>query len=301
MFTELDSPVLASNADTQGGDASNWLKRLQEQILSLRRLLGIVVFFALWEILPRIVISSKVSVDLFSGAETTVYKYLVDASFLPPFSTVIKEWWRLVFVTYEIPLHTIHSLRRSFIGLGLGFAISIPLGIAMASFKKLDYYLDPLLQSLRQTSIAAIMPVFLLLFGIKESSKYAIVCWGVWAPLLLNTIAGVKAVDPMLVKAARSMGASRLIIHLRVIVPSALPNVLTGLRLAATSSILVLTVAEMMGSVSGLGFILSLAQIKYQIPKMYAIILTMSIIGIVVNYSLVKLEKSLTRWKPKPS
>jgi NitT/TauT family transport system permease protein len=251
---------------------------LTSKILSLRRLLGIAVFFAMWEALPRF------------GA--------VNANFLPPF-TVVAVKFADMFATGEMIRHIGISLRRSAVGLAIGFAFSIPAGLLIASFRRLEYYLDPLIQMFRQTSIIALMPVFILFFGIKEPSKYAIVFWGVWAPLLLNTISGVKSVDLTLIKAARSMGANRFGVYTRVIFPSVFPTVVTGLRLAATSSILVLTAAEMMGASSGLGYILYDAQMKYQIPKMYAVILMMSIIGITLNYLLVLLEKRVTRWKPK--
>ncbi|MDR3277757.1 MAG: ABC transporter permease [Oscillospiraceae bacterium] len=254
------------------------LKSLGRNILSLRRLLGIVVFFALWEMFPR------------AG--------FVNANFLPPFSVVLLKFFEMI-GTGELFKHIFISLRRSVVGLAIGIAFSIPLGILIASFKRLEYYVDPLIQAFRQLSIIALIPVFLLFFGIRESSKYAIVAWGVWAPLLLNTISGVKGVDPMLIKAAKSMGAGRLVVYTRVIFPSAFPTVITGLRLAATSSLLVLTAAEIMGASSGLGFVIYDAQMKYLTARMFAVILTMSLIGILINYLLVVLERRVTRWKPK--
>jgi NitT/TauT family transport system permease protein len=254
------------------------LKYIGVKILSLRRLVAIAAFFALWETAPRL--------------------GLVTAHLLPPFSVVASMFFEMLF-SGELIKHILISLRRSIVGLSIGFAFSIPMGILIATFKRLEYYLDPLIQMFRQTSIIALLPVFLLFFGIKEPSKYAIVFWGVWAPLLLNTISGVKSVDPMLVKAAKSMGANRLIVFVKVIFPASFPTIVTGLRLAATASILVLTAAEMMGASSGLGFILFDAQMKYLIPRMYAVILTMSIVGITLNYLLVLLERRVTRWKPK--
>jgi NitT/TauT family transport system permease protein len=261
------------NSNAESGSLAGFTQKL----LSLRRMLGIVAFFALWEFLPR------------AG--------LVNANFLSPFTTVVATAADLL-KSGVLLKHIGVSLRRSVIGLAIGFGISVPLGILIASFKRLEYYLDPLLQALRQTSIIALLPVFLLLFGIKESAKYAIVCWGVWAPLLLNTVSGVKGVDPILLKAARAMGAGRLTVYLRVVFPSALPTVVTGLRLAATSSLLILTAAEMMGASSGLGYLIFYSQTLYQIPNMYAAILTMSVLGILINYLLVLLEKRATRWKP---
>lgn len=249
---------------------------LKFKILHLKRLLGIVAFLALWELLPRI--------------------GLIDARFLPPFSTALRTFFKLL-ASGELIKHILISLRRSVVGFSLGLAFAIPFGVLIGSFKKLEYYVDPVIQAFRQTSTMALLPVFLLLFGIQEASKYAIVFWGVWPPMLLSTINGVKGVDPLLIKSAKSMGASQLVIFARVILPSAVPSILTGLRLAATSSILILTAAEMMGASSGLGFLLYDAQMKYLIPKMFAVILTMSCVGITVNYLLVMLEKNVTRWK----
>jgi NitT/TauT family transport system permease protein len=257
---------------------NNKVATIKNKIFYLKRLLGIVVFLAIWEIAPR------------TG--------IVNANFLPPFSVAVKTLFSLL-SSGELIKHILISLRRSVVGFALGFGFAIPFGILIGSFKKLEYYVDPLIQALRQTSTMALLPVFLLLFGIKEPSKYAIVFWGVWAPILLSTINGVKGVDFMLIKAAKSMGASQLVIFTRVIAPSAVPSIMTGLRLAATTSILILTAAEMMGASSGLGFLLYDAQMKYLVPKMFAVILTMSVIGITVNYCLVVLEKRVTRWKPK--
>ncbi|MEM5766764.1 MAG: ABC transporter permease subunit, partial [Bacillota bacterium] len=121
--------------------------------------------------------------------------------------------------------------------------------------------------------------------------------WGVQWPILLNTISGVKNVDPLLIKSARSMGASRLVIFLKVILPAALPSIFTGARLSATAAVLLLIAAEMVGAKAGLGFLIFDAQQKFQIPRMYAAILLMSVIGYCANYTLVSLEKKYSAWK----
>jgi NitT/TauT family transport system permease protein len=245
-------------------------------LFRLRRLLGIVIFLLIWEICGR------------TG--------VIDSRFLPPFSVVITTFFKML-ASGEMITHMVVSLRRSLLGFGLGLLIAVPLGFLIGSFKKIDFYIDPLLQLFRQTSAIALLPAFMLFFGIAESSKIAIVFWGVWAPILLNTINGVKGVDPILIKAARSMGASQLTIFKKVIFPSAFPSIITGMRLSATTAILILIVAEMMGASEGLGYLLYDTQLKYQIPRMYAIIITMSFIGITVNYLLVALEKRVSRWK----
>ncbi len=240
------------------------------------RIIAVVLFLLLWEIVPRM--------------------EWVDPVFLPPFSKVLAVFVQMI-VSGELFKHIAISLQRSLIGFGLGLAVAIPLGLMVGWFKRFENFIDPLLQSFRQTSAIALYPVFVLFFGIAEMSKVAIVFWAVQWAVLLNTISGVKNIDPLMIKAARSMGASQLTIFVKVVIPAAFPQILTGIRLSATASILVLVAAEMMGATRGLGFLLYDSQVKYKIPEMYVAILTMSLLGLIINYLLVMMEKKLTHWK----
>jgi NitT/TauT family transport system permease protein len=243
---------------------------------NLPRLLGVAVFLLIWEIAPRL--------------------GLIDATFIPAFSTVMIAWFNLL-ISGELILHILASLQRSVLGFGLALALALPAGLLLGWFKRLEYYVDALLQTFRQTSILALFPVFILLFGIGEVSKIAIVFWGAAWPILLNTISGVKNIDPLLIKSARSMGASQVTIFLKVVLPASIPSILTGVRLSATFSIIVLTGAEMLGANAGLGFLVFDSQAKFRVPEMFAAILTMSLLGLVVNYSIVAIERRVARWK----
>lgn len=204
--------------------------------------------------------------------------------------------WQLI-ISGSLFENVFVSLKRSAAGFALALLVAIPLGLVIGWFKKFERFIDPLLKIFRQTSALALFPVFILVFGIGETSKIAIIFWGVQWPILISTIEGVKNVDPILIKSARSMGASQFTIFRKVILPSAFPSIITGIRLSATSAILVLIAAEMMGASSGLGYLLYDTQVKYQIPKMYAAIITMSLIGIIVNYTIVAFENRVTKWK----
>ncbi|TWH47525.1 NitT/TauT family transport system permease protein [Sporomusa sp. KB1] len=255
---------------------AKWMKRIYN---SVYRFLAIGAFLLLWEIAPRI--------------------GLADPVFLPPFSKVFLAFCNLL-TSGELVKHIAVSLRRSIIGFSLGLVISIPLGLIIGWFKNFENFIDPLLQTFRQTSTLALFPVFILLFGIGEISKVAIIFWGVQWAILLNTIAGVKNVDPLLIKAAKSMGTSSFKIFIKVVIPASIPSIFTGIRLSATTSILILIAAEMIGANAGLGFLLYDAEVKYQIPVMYASIITMSMLGLLLNYTLVAIEKRVTRWKEEP-
>lgn len=251
----------------------NWLKYLSKGVY---RILAVLIFLAIWELAPRL--------------------GLVDTSFLPPFSKVAVAFWKLL-ITGELIKHVGISLYRAMMGFGLGMLFAIPLGLIIGWFKVFERFIDPLMQTFRQTSTLALLPVFVLLFGIGETSKIAVIFWGVQWAVLLNTIGGVKNIDPLLIKSARSMGTKPLILFLRIILPASLPSIFTGVRLSATHAILILIAAEMLGANKGLGFLLFNSQANFMIPTMYAAIITMSLLGIIVNYSLVALEKRTLKWK----
>jgi NitT/TauT family transport system permease protein len=142
--------------------------------------------------------------------------------------------------------------------------------------------------------------VFILLLGIGEGSKIALVIYSCSFPILLNTIAGVRNVDPLLIKSARTMGLSPLQLFRKVILPAAVPTVFVGIRLAGAYSLLVLVAAEMIGAKAGLGYLIIYAQYNFQIPNMYVGILSLTIIGLCFNQVLQQVEKHFTRWKPAP-
>jgi NitT/TauT family transport system permease protein len=143
----------------------------------------------------------------------------------------------------------------------------------------------------------ALYPLFILLFGLGETSKVAIIFWGAVWPILLNTIEGVRGVEPLFVKTAYSMGASKRILFTRVILPATFPTIFTGIRLSASRSFFILVAAEMMGSSSGLGHLVFFSEANLRIAEMYCGILMLIILGVAINYILVTLEKRITRWK----
>jgi len=150
---------------------------------------------------------------------------------------------------------------------------------------------------LRPISPIALFPVFILWFGIGIFSKIAIIFWVCWFPILLSTIKGVKSVDPILIKAARSMGASDSKLFKSVILPSSTFWIITGLRIGAASSLLALIAAEMIGTNSGIGFFVLTSAYTFKTVNMYAGILAIGLIGFFFNYLFIFLEKKLTNWK----
>ncbi|MEU0506611.1 ABC transporter permease [Nocardia sp. NPDC005998] len=225
---------------------------------------------------------------------------LVDEVFLPPFSTVAQAFVDLV-QSGEMWEHVSTSLTRSATGFSLALAVAIPVGVAIAWYKPVADFLNPILELFRNTAALALLPVFILILGIGETSKIALVVYASFFPILLNTITGVRTVDPLLIKSAVSLGFSPIRLFQKVILPAALPSIFTGVRMAAASSILVLIAAEMVGARAGLGYLITAAQQNFQIPNMYAGILAISLLGLTFNGVLVALERRLSRWRTEPS
>jgi NitT/TauT family transport system permease protein len=143
--------------------------------------------------------------------------------------------------------------------------------------------------------------VFVLILGLGETSKISIVVYSCTWPILLNTINGVKGVDPLLIRSATSMGLGPLRLFQKVILPAAVPTIFTGIRLAGAFSILVLVAAEMVGAKAGLGYLINYAQFNFAVPDMYAGIITISAIGLIFNQLLLTLERRFSTWRVAPA
>ena len=241
----------------------------------IKNLILIVLMLVLWEVLSR------------TG--------LVDASILPPISKIAKGGYKL-FSTGKILNDIWDSLRRVLLGFSIAMLIGIPVGVLIGYYETFSDIVTPLVNIFRQVPAMALYPVFLLFFGIGEESKIAIVFWVSLWPILLNTVSGVKHVDKLLIKAARSMGATNLRILFTVIVPGIIPQLMTGIRLGAGSAVVSLVAAEMIGARSGLGFMVTNTQYNFQIPEMYVSILTIAMLGILINNTLVYTEKRISFW-----
>ncbi len=239
---------------------------------------AILAFLALWELGPTYLASPSTRV------------------FLPPLHEVLLAWGKL-FEAGTIQGHIAASLTRSVAGFGAALVAGVSLGLLIAWYGRLNSVLNPLLELFRNTAALALLPVFTLLLGIGEESKISIVAYAAFFPVLLNTIAGVKTVDPLLIRAARSLGLNSFRLFQKVILPSAVPTIFTGIRMAGTASILVLIAAEMVGAKAGLGYLIVNAQSSFLIPDMYAGILTVSLLGLGVNFLLVALERHFSRWR----
>ncbi|MER8575967.1 ABC transporter permease [Mesorhizobium sp. M1409] len=219
----------------------------------------------------------------------------VNAAVLPPVDMIVAALWKGLaggVLLGDIAI----SLQRAGIAFAAAVAVAIPLGLFMGQVRAVETALDPILQLFRQTSALALYPVFILLLGLGETSKIFVIFWATLFPLLLNTTSGVKEVDPKLLEMARVYGATRLTVFRRVVLPGAVPSIFVGLRLSATTALLLLIASEMIGANKGIGFQVMNAQYNFQIPLMFAAIVILAGLGLIANQALVVLQRRLCRW-----
>ncbi|MEU5258713.1 ABC transporter permease [Amycolatopsis sp. NPDC021455] len=277
MTTTLEAPAVHIGPTPVPRKPRRWRTRLTR---AAHGSAAVVLFAALWELVPRFVLDESTR------------------TFLPPLSEDLRALWGLV-ADGELAEHLLASIGRSAAGFAIAVAVGVPLGLLIGWYRPVARFLQPLLELARNTAALALLPVFTLLLGIGELSKISLVVYACVWPVLLNTIAGVHTVDPLLVKAARSLGLSSPRLFRKVILPAAVPTVFTGIRLAASYSILVLVAAEMVGAKAGLGYLINTTQVNFLIPQMYAGIIAVSVLGVLVNQGFVALERRFSTWRPK--
>lgn len=253
-------------------------RRLAPRLFSLSRIASGVILLALvWELLPRL--------------------HIVDPHFVTPFGRVVATWWQLL-RDGMLWQQTEPSLIRAGVGFGAALAIGVPLGAAISWYRPVREVTTPVLEVFRNTAALAILPVFTLILGIGELTKYTIVCYACLFPILLNTISSISNVDKQLMRTARVLGLSPLATFRKVALPAAMPTIFTGIRISGAVSVMVLIAAEMVGATAGLGYFINASEQGFQVPDMYAGILTITLLGLAINYGLLFLEKRLSRWMP---
>ncbi len=214
MTTTLDAPTVHTGpaARPRAEHPGRWWKKLTRAVHGSA---AVVLFVALWELVPRFVLDESTR------------------TFLPPLSEDLRALWDLA-LDGQLADHLLASIGRSAAGFAVAVAVAVPLGLLIGWYRPVARFLQPLLELSRNTAALALLPVFMLLLGIGELSKVTLVVYACVWPVLLNTIAGVNTVDPLLIKAARSLGLSSPRLFRKVILPSAVPTVFTGIRMAAS-------------------------------------------------------------------
>ena len=184
-------------------------------------------------------------------------------------------------------------------GFALSVVVGIPFGIGIGWYKKMAYIFDPFINAMNATPRVALLPLIIIWLGIGILSKIGIIFIGAVFPLMINTRDGVKTTPITLVDAARSFGASQWQIFKSVVVPSTMPFVLTGLRLAVGRSLIGVFVGELYAATAGIGFMITVAGATFQTDKVFVGILIFIITGLVATDILDRIERRFDEWRPK--
>lgn len=214
---------------------------------------------------------------------------------LPSPQAVLQALWELA-RDGELLEHVLISTSRLLIALGLSITSAVTLGFWMGRSAAVEAYVDPLVELLRPISGIAWLPLALFIFGVGDTLPVFIMVYVGFFPILLNTVAGVRQVDPKLLAAASTMGISRATLLRHVLIPSALPSVMVGIRLALAASWAAIVAAELIGSPSGLGFAIEWYRQLLMTPKVFSFILLIGAVGYLCDQALRAVQRWLTPW-----
>src|SRR5712691_5112812 len=246
---------------------------MAERTLSV---LSPLILLGLWEVLARVTV--------------------IDTRFFPAPSSIFGVFGQMI-RSGELPTHLGISLQRIAIGFLIGAVPGVLVGLTMGLFSPVRAIIQPLIDATFPIPKIAILPLFIMIFGIGEESKYAIIATAVIYLVLINTVAGVKNIDKIYLEVGKNFHASRLMMFTDIALPGALPLILTGIKLGSGVALLVLITAEFVGAKSGIGYLIWTSWQVFQVEKMYVGLAVIALVGfasaIVLNY----LERFLIPWK----
>ncbi|MHC3914171.1 MULTISPECIES: taurine ABC transporter permease TauC [Alcaligenes] len=235
---------------------------------------------------------------LFLWWAVTAWGY-VDPLFLPSPQAVLSRVFRLFTVGYmdaTVQQHLVASLWRISLALFAAVLLAIPTGIAIGRNRIAQGILDPLIEFYRPIPPLAYLPLIVIWFGIGELSKVLLIYLAIFAPITIATAGGVRNVDPVKLRAAQSLGATRAQLLRYIIIPSALPDILTGLRIGLGVGWSTLVASELVAATRGLGFMVQSAGQFLATDVVMAGILLIALVAFVLEIGLRRLQAKLVPW-----
>jgi ABC-type nitrate/sulfonate/bicarbonate transport system permease component len=257
-----------------GGRRSIWvLSPTTERILSL---LSPIILLLIWE--------------------AASWAGKIDLRFFPAPSAIFTEMEHMI-ESGELWMHLSISLQRIGVGFLIGAVPGIVIGLGVGLFAPVRALVQPLIDSTFPIPKIAILPLFIMIFGLGEESKYAIIATGVIYMVLINTAAGVRNIDKIYLDVGRNYHAGKWMMFTDIALPGALPLIVAGLKLGMGVALLVIVSAEFVGAKSGIGYLIWTSWQVFQVEKMYVGLLVSAILGFGVAVLLEYLEQVLIPWK----
>lgn len=247
-----------------------------------KKILGsaaVIIFLTIWELVGN---TFQLINPMFMSAPSLIWNAAVQ-----------------LFTSGEIYNDLYISGIELFWGYFLSAAVAIPFGIAIGWYKRFAYVCDPFVNAMNATPRVALLPLVIIWLGIGILSKVGIIFLGAVFPLLINTRDGVKTTPANLLTAARSFGASEWQIFKSVVLPSTVPFILTGLRLAVGRALIGVMVGELYAATAGIGFMITVAGATFQTDKVFVGVLVFAISGMILTDIIDRYERRFDKWRPK--
>ncbi len=232
---------------------------------------------------------------------------LLAGGLFPPFSQAVAAWSEWMFgvggtdglYSGKWLTHAIASTERIAIGFALGATIATVVGIMVGWSSSISKLIDPSVNLIRPISVTAWIPLALIIFGIGNQPAIFLTALATFFPVYVNTVAGVRFAEGKLRRAAKMLGANNWQVLTTVVLPAALPNILTGMRVAAAIAWTTVIVAEMLGAKSGLGYVLIDAYNFFHFPYVIAAMFSVGLLGFLTDRILVWIINRQLRWVGK--
>jgi len=233
---------------------------------------------------------------LLGGWELGVRLTLIDPVFFPPPSKLGEAAARLI-STGDLPRAALATLTRALIGFTPGAILGIAIGISTGVSPAIRRMLEPSLSSLYSMPKLALLPIFLLILGVGESARLALIALGTCLAMSIQVFDGVRGIDPGYIEMARNYGASRWMLLRKVYLPGAMPHIFTGTRITFGRAVVIAISVELVTGSPGLGSMIWLAWQTFSTERLYVGVAAAGVIGFVSQHTLRVLERRLLRWR----
>ena len=215
--------------------------------------------------------------------------------FFPPAGKILVSFFEII-LSGEIFSHIGLSLWRAGLGYLLAALVAISLGVLMGYWRSVYEACELVVELLRAVPPPAIIPVAILFLGIGDPMKVFIILFSCVFPILVNTMDGVRGVDPVLTRPARTFGLGQGALIWKVVIPAASPFIMTGLRIALAIALILVVISEMVGATAGIGYFILDAQRSFKIPQMYAGMLVLALLGYALNRCFLLVDAYVMAW-----
>lgn len=199
----------------------------------------------------------------------------------------------------ELQLHIAASSLRVLEGMAVAIALGVVLAMVVTSSRLGEVIVDPIIELLRPMPSLALLPIFIVWFGIGETTKVVFITYSAFFIIFVTTVEAIRNIEPILFQAAGSLGLNRRQTYYHVTLKAALPQVMVGVRLALATSWFLIVGAEFLAANEGLGFLINFSRVWFQIDKMLVGAVVIGLLGLASNYLLLFLESRLFAWRER--